>query len=197
MRGIVFLDRDGTLVEDPGYLGDPALLRELPGAAEALRRLSAGGYRLAVISNQSGLARGKFDEEAFRSVHRAFVDRFLAFGVRFDAVEYCPHHPDAVRPEYRTECDCRKPGSALPAKVLRRFPAEASGRLWFVGDKEIDVATGRAVGAGTILVRTGRGAEEEGRMIEEGAPLPDSVEDDLAGAAGFILGDRTGARRKP
>lgn len=189
MRGIVFLDRDGTLVEDPGYLSDPALLREIPGAGEALRRLAAAGFRLAVVSNQAGLAKGRFDEAAFRAVHEAFVAHFLRRGVRFDAVEYCPHHPDAVRPEYRKACDCRKPGSALPRAVLGRFPAEAAGELWFVGDKGIDVEAGAAVGARTVLVRTGHGAQEEGRLPPGSA---DFVADDLAAAADRILGGGAG-----
>jgi D-glycero-D-manno-heptose 1,7-bisphosphate phosphatase len=187
VRGIVFLDRDGTLVEDTGYLADPASVREIAGAAAALSRLSGAGFRLAVISNQAGLARGKFDEAAFRAVHEAFVGLFLAQGVRFDAVEYCPHHPDGIREEYRAECDCRKPGSALPRKVLARYPEEAGKELWFVGDKGIDVETGRSVGARTVLVRTGHGREEERRLAPPGEGGAEAVVDDIAAAAEHIL----------
>ena len=97
MRGIVFLDRDGTLIEEVGYLRDPSAVRILPGAAEALRLLSRERFLLAVVSNQAGLAKGKFTGAEMEAVHRRFVSAFGEEGVVFDAVEYCPHHPEGAR----------------------------------------------------------------------------------------------------
>src|SRR3989304_5036887 len=120
MRGIVFLDRDGTLIEEVGYLSDPRKVSEIPGAAESLLRLSGEGFALAVLSNQAGLAKGKFQEDQMEAVHRAFVELFRAKGVEFAAVEYCPHHPEGSVEKYRAACDCRKPSPGLAQKVLTR-----------------------------------------------------------------------------
>ncbi len=165
MIGIVFLDRDGTLIEEAGYLSDPRGIREIPGTTEALRRLSAGGYLLAVVSNQAGVAKGKVTERQMRAVHAAFVERFRRKGVEFAAVEYCPHHPDGTVPEYRIACGCRKPATGMPDKVLAALSGGAAYTMWVVGDKMTDVLLGRNLGAKTILVATGYGKTEraEGR----------------------------------
>ena len=176
MKGIVFLDRDGTLIEEVGYLRDPDKIRPLPGVAEALRRLAAAGYRLAVISNQAGLARGKFSPAEMEAVHREFVAAFLREGVVFDAVEYCPHHPEGVVASYRETCDCRKPGTGMADRVLRRLGVPDSCPRWVVGDKMTDILMGVRLGARTILVGTGYGDRErmEGERlgVAPGAFLP-------------------------
>jgi D-glycero-D-manno-heptose 1,7-bisphosphate phosphatase len=161
MRGIVFLDRDGTLIEEVGYLRDPAALRLLPGAAEALRRLVSAGYRIAVVSNQAGIARGKFTSGEMDAVHREFVSAFLREGVAFDAVEYCPHHPEGVVESYRETCDCRKPGTGMADRILRRLGVPDSCPRWVVGDKMTDILMGLRLGARTILVGTGYGNREK------------------------------------
>jgi D-glycero-D-manno-heptose 1,7-bisphosphate phosphatase len=176
MRGIVFLDRDGTLIEEVGYLCDPARLHPLPGAAEGLRRLSSAGYRLAVISNQAGLARGKFTAAEMDAVHREFVAAFRREGVAFDAVEYCPHHPEGTVESYRVACDCRKPGTAMADRVLRNLGVPDACPRWVVGDKMTDVLMGVRLGARTILVGTGYGEREktvgERLGVAPGAFLP-------------------------
>ncbi len=168
MSGIVFLDRDGTLIEDEGYLSDPARVREIPGAAESVARLARGGYLVTVVSNQSGLARGKFDEEQMEAVHRAFVALFRARGAAFDAVEYCPHHPEGLVAKYRAACGCRKPAPGLAEKILARLSVPATFTRWVVGDKMSDVLMGKGLGAATILVATGYGAEERAAMERRG-----------------------------
>ena len=160
MKGIVFLDRDGTLIEEVGYLSDPRDVREIPGAAESLRRLIRGGFLLAVVSNQAGLAKGKFGEEEQEAVHRAFVDLFRAKGVDFAAVEYCPHHPEGSVEKYRTACTCRKPSPGMAEKVLARIGRQAAYTTWIVGDKMSDVLMGTPLQAKTILVATGYGESE-------------------------------------
>lgn len=189
MRGIVFLDRDGTLIEETGYLRDPAALRILPGAAEALRRLAAAGYRIAVVSNQAGLARGKFTAEEMDAVHREFVAAFLREGVAFDAVEYCPHHPEGAVASYREACDCRKPGTGMADRVLRRLGIPDSSPRWVVGDKMTDILMGRGLRAATVLVGTGYGTEEYAAMRREGI-LPDAYVPSVREAAAWILPER-------
>lgn len=173
MKGIVFLDRDGTLIEEVGYLSDPGEVREIPGAAESLLRLSAEGFALAVVSNQAGLAKGKFGKEKGDAVHRAFVALFREKGVEFDAVEYCPHHPDGSVEEYRAVCRCRKPSPGMAEKVLALLGIPASYTMWVVGDKITDVLMGRSLKAKTILVATGYGTSErkEGERRGLGADM--------------------------
>ncbi len=189
MTGIVFLDRDGTLIEEEGYLSDPARVREIPGAAAALARLVRGGYRIAVVSNQSGLARGKFDEAQMEAVHRAFVAVFGARGVAFDAVEYCPHHPEALVERYRAACGCRKPAVGLAEKILARLAVPGSFTRWVVGDKMSDVLMGKGLGAATILVATGYGAQEHAAMERRGL-RPDLYVPSIREAADRILARR-------
>jgi D-glycero-D-manno-heptose 1,7-bisphosphate phosphatase len=162
LKGIVFLDRDGTLIEEVGYLRDPADVRILPGATEALRRLAARGHLLAVVSNQAGLARGKFTRKEMEAVHRSFVAAFRKEGVTFDAVEYCPHHPEGAVPEYRKACACRKPGTGLAEAILRRLGVDDACPRWVVGDKMTDILFGFRIGARTVLVATGYGTVEYG-----------------------------------
>jgi len=186
LKGIVFLDRDGTLIEETGYLSDPALLREIPGAAESLGRLARGGYALAVVSNQAGIARGKFREDQMEAVHRAFVGYFRARGVEFDAVEYCPHHPEGVVDRYRRVCACRKPASGMAEKILQGLAVPAFCRIWVVGDKMSDILMGKRLRAETILVATGYGEEErkEGERLGE---RPDKFLPSIREAAAWIL----------
>lgn len=190
MTGIVFLDRDGTLIEDEGYLSDPSRIREIPGAAEALAGLARGGYLIAVVSNQSGLARGKFDEGQMEAVHRAFVDHFRARGVEFDGVEYCPHHPEGLVGKYRAVCGCRKPAAGLAERILARLSVPASCKRWTVGDKMSDVLMGKGLGAATILVATGYGERERLEMARRGL-RPDLYVPSIREAADRILSRRT------
>jgi len=186
MRGIVFLDRDGTLIEEVGYLRDPAEVRILPGAAEALRLLSREGFLLAVVSNQAGLAKGKITGEEMEAVHRKFVDAFEREGVVFDAVEYCPHHPEGVVDRYRRACDCRKPATGMAGEILRRLRVPESCPRFLVGDKMSDVSMGIRIGASTVLVGTGYGNEEKS-VGERSGISPDAYFPGMREAAGWIL----------
>ncbi len=186
MKGIVFLDRDGTLIEEVHYLSDPARMKEIPGAADSLRRLAKAGFALAVVSNQAGLAKGKFREEQWQAVHKAFVDHFLSRGVSFDAVEYCPHHPEGIVERYRQTCDCRKPAPGMARKVLRKMAPPPSCRIWVVGDKMSDISMGKRLRAETILVATGYG-EEERMEGEQRGEIPDAFLPSIREAAEWIL----------
>lgn len=186
MKGIVFLDRDGTLIEETGYLSDPALLREIPHAAASLRRLSREGYALAVVSNQAGVAKGKFREDQMEAVHRAFIGYFRERGVEFAAVEYCPHHPEGVVERYRTVCACRKPAAGMAEKILRRLGIPATHRIWMVGDKMSDILMGKRLQAETILVATGYG-EQERLAGESRGERPDRYLPSIREAAEWIV----------
>jgi D-glycero-D-manno-heptose 1,7-bisphosphate phosphatase len=192
MRGVVFLDRDGTLIEEVGYLRDPAGVRLLPGAAEALRLLSREGFLLAVISNQAGLAKGKFTGEEMEAVHRRFVAVFEAEGVVFAAVEYCPHHPEGSVEAYRRACGCRKPATGLAEAVLRRHGVPESCPRFVVGDKMSDVSMGVRLGAATVLVGTGYGNAEKDSGERAGI-VPDVFLPGMREAAGWIVSHGTGS----
>ena len=141
---MVFLDRDGTLIEDVGYISDPERVVLLPGAAEALAALRARGYRLAIVSNQSGIGRGYFDCEQGRAVHERVVDELRRRGVELDDAQYCPHAPD-------DGCDCRKPRPGLLLRSARALRADLE-RSVMVGNGAVDVEAGRAAGCRTILL---------------------------------------------
>lgn len=188
MKGVVFLDRDGTLIEEVGYIKDPADVCILPGAAAALRRLAAEGYLLAVASNQSGLARGKFTRAEMEAVNDAFLAGFRAEDVAFDAVEYCPHHPEGHVAEYGRACSCRKPGTAMAEAVLRRFSVPRSCPRFVVGDKITDILFGIRLGAKTVLVGTGYGASEREEARRRGV-APDAFLPGMPEAADWILSE--------
>jgi D-glycero-D-manno-heptose 1,7-bisphosphate phosphatase len=184
MRPAVFLDRDGTIIEEHGYIGDLALIRPFPWSAAALRDLAAAGYALVVVTNQAGVARGFFDEAFVRRAH-AHLDALLsADGVRVDGYYYCPHHPAGVVDGYRRECRCRKPGPGMIEDATRDLGLDVA-RSWVVGDKWLDVALAAQAGARGVLVRTGYGAGAE--PDPPPGVVPAAVLDHLGDAARWIL----------
>jgi D-glycero-D-manno-heptose 1,7-bisphosphate phosphatase len=177
-RGAVFLDRDGTIVEDPGYLHDPTAVRLLPGAAQAIRRLNAAGWLAVVVSNQSGIARGLYSEADYRAVERRLAEQLAAHGARLDASFFCPHHPEFTGP-----CLCRKPGTKLFEDARTALGIDFH-RSWFVGDRPSDVAPARPLGGTGLLVLTGEGE----RHREQARALGVRVVTDLHTAVDVILG---------
>lgn len=147
-RGAVFLDRDNTLVADPGYLHEPDAVRLLPGVASGLKEIQANAWPLVVVSNQSGMARGLFGPEAWEAVMGRIATLLEPHGVRLAGSYYCPHHPDFTGP-----CDCRKPGVKLfrDAAAAHRLDLGAS---WFIGDRWSDVAPALALGGRGILLNS-------------------------------------------
>jgi D-glycero-D-manno-heptose 1,7-bisphosphate phosphatase len=143
LRPAVFLDRDGTLVEDVGYPRDPEAVRLLDGAPEALAALRRAGYALVVVSNQSGIGRGLVSREEADAVHDRFVLELRGRGVELDDVRYCPHAPE-------DGCTCRKPAAGLLLDSARELGLDLS-RSFMVGDKRADVEAGRAAGCRTVL----------------------------------------------
>jgi D-glycero-D-manno-heptose 1,7-bisphosphate phosphatase len=184
----VFLDRDGTLNEEAGYLNHPDRLKLNEGAPEAVALLNRHGLKTIVVSNQSGVARAYFPEELLIRIHEKLHALLAERGARLDAIYYCPHHPDVGDPPYRQDCECRKPKLGMIRKAEREFSVDLR-RSYVVGDKLSDVQFGKNAGCKTILVLTGYGKGEwehnRGRIEEE----PEYVASDLLDAARWIVND--------
>jgi len=151
MHRAIFIDKDGTLIPDIPYNVDPVRITLMPGAGDTLRRLAAAGYRLVVVSNQSGVARGCFTEADLLPV-RARLEALLdAYGVRLDGFYYCPHCPDGTVAQYAVECDCRKPRAGMLRAAAADLNLDLS-RSWMVGDIAADSEAGNRAGCRTILI---------------------------------------------
>ena len=177
-RRFVLLDRDGTINEEVGYVLRPDELRLIPGAADALRELRDLGLGLVVLTNQSPIGRGMLSVDELGAIHARLSELLAADGVTLDGIEVCPHRPDEG-------CACRKPGTLMVERAAASLGFDPAGS-WIVGDHGSYLRLGRAVGARTILVRTGHGEEELGRGAGEDA---DHVVADLREAASVIRDD--------
>jgi len=180
----VFLDRDGTLIKDIGYLRDTRDVAFYPWSADAVRTLNQAGFPVVVVTNQSGVARGLLTETILQDVHRHMSDVLEAGGARIDAYYYCPHHPEGSVAAYTRSCDCRKPGCGLIDRASTDLGLNPA-RSFVVGDKWRDVGAARAAGARGILLRSGGfGAAQE-------KPPPgltaDAIVDNLVEAVSWIL----------
>ena len=178
-RRAVFLDRDGTIVDDPppGFLHEPEKVRLLPGAAEAIRRLNDAGWLVIVVSNQSGIARGLYDVAAYTAVQRRLAELLAEHDARMDGEYCCPHHPEFTGP-----CDCRKPGVRLFRDAAAALGVNLRRSYW-VGDRVGDVSPANVLGGRGLLVETGHGPMQVGKARALGL----SVVPDLAAAATAIL----------
>jgi len=157
-QAAVFLDRDGTINEEVGYLDHPEKLKLIPGAAEAIRLINASGMKAVVVTNQSGVARGIFDEAVVGAVHARLRELLMAEGGCLDGIYFCPHHPTEGRGRYLRSCGCRKPAPGLLLKAAAELNLDPAGS-YMVGDTLNDIEAGKRVGARGVLVRTGYGAE--------------------------------------
>lgn len=188
-RPAVFLDRDGTLTEEVGYVNHPRRLRLLPRSARAIRRLNEAGIAAIVATNQAGVARGYFSEEVLQAVNATLVAQLKDEGAHLDAIYVCPHHPTEGEPPYRLDCDCRKPKPGLLHRAAADHGLDLT-RSTLVGDRPSDLVAARAVGAAAVLVLTGYGLGEwEYRRAR--FPLePDHVAPDLLDAVEWVLARR-------
>ena len=173
----VFLDRDGTIVEDPGFLHEPGKVKLLPGAAQAIRRLNEHGFLVISVSNQSGIARGRYTVADYAAVQRRLVELLEQHGAHLDGSYFCPHHPGITGP-----CDCRKPGSKLFLDAQSALDIDLA-RSWWVGDRLSDVQPALALEGHGILVATGDGNLHQGQARALGV----MVVADLQEAADQIL----------
>lgn len=177
-RRAVFLDRDGTVSEEVGYMNALSMYRVFPWTGPAIGRINAGGLFAILATNQSGVERGYFTEESVQRVHRKLAGEIDGSGAHLDAVYFCPHHPDRC-------CGCRKPepGMLLRARDEWDLDLKAS---YMVGDRYTDILAGKAAGTRTILVMTGDGRAERARH-RDAELQPDHFAADLADAVDYIL----------
>jgi D,D-heptose 1,7-bisphosphate phosphatase len=174
VKRAVFLDRDGTLLEEGNFVDRLDRLVFFPYSIDAVRALNRAGLAVVVVTNQSGVARGLYSEEFVRQSHRHIDERLRAVGARIDGYYYCPHHPEGSVQQFRVECDCRKPS---PGQLLRAA-ADLSLDLtksFVVGDRWKDIDAGEAVSARGILVRTGYGRDAESAQSPGGAVVVDNL----------------------
>jgi len=184
----VFLDRDGTINEDPGYLGDPSDVRLFPGAAKALSNLKSRlNCKLIVISNQSGIARGLITKQMVESVNEKINELLLAEQTSIDAFYYCPYHPDFNSEE---ECNCRKPSPKLIYEAAKDFQIDLT-KSYFVGDSSSDIVCGFNAGLKTVLVKTGYGKESIS-ILQNQNKIPTFVAKNLQQACRAIIKDYSG-----
>lgn len=174
VENYILLDRDGTIIVDKHYLSDPAGVELLPGAGSGLKLMCEMGYRLVVLTNQSGVGRGYYDEAAVHACNERMLELLQPYGVTIDGIFYCIHTPEE-------NCQCRKPavGMMMEAAKVHGFDPKMTV---MIGDKKADIVMGHNAGAKTILVRTGKGAEHEPLCTE----LADYVVDNLPRAATVV-----------
>ncbi|RIJ05146.1 HAD family hydrolase [Achromobacter sp. K91] len=158
MRPAVFLDKDGTVLEDDPYNVDPGRMAYAPQAFSGLARLAAAGVPLVVVSNQPGVAKGLFPAVALEAVHAKLAAMFGAAGARLDGFYWCPHHPEGVVEGYAVQCECRKPRPGLLLRAARELDLDLA-RSWFIGDILDDVEAGNLAGCRSILLDVGHETE--------------------------------------
>lgn len=187
----VFLDRDGTVTEEVGYVNHPSRLKVLPGAAEGIAALNRAGVPVMLATNQAGVARGYFTEGLVKEVLERLRSLLAVQGARLDATYYCPHHPSVGAPPYRQACGCRKPKPGMLERGAREFGLDLN-RCYVVGDKVSDVYFAHSVGARGVLVLTGYGLGELTYQRQDWKEQPDFIAEDLVQAAEWILADEGG-----
>lgn len=187
-RRAAFVDRDGVLNADHGYVHRIEDFVVIPGALAALRALHEQGFLLVLITNQSGIARGLYSEEDYRRLMDSVQEIAHAAGFGFDAIEYCPHLPDAPLERFRLECECRKPRPGMILRAAAALAIDLPGSI-LIGDRESDIAAGRAAGVGCCyLVKTGM------QLTPEVTALADAVFDDIGACVRHVLAHVGGSK---
>jgi D-glycero-D-manno-heptose 1,7-bisphosphate phosphatase len=185
-RRAVFIDRDGTISEEVGYVNHPSRYKVFPFAAAAVRALNEAGWLAVLVTNQAGVARGYFKEELIGEVHKVLASELERGGARLDAVYYCPHHPSVGEPPYRFDCDCRKPRPGLLKRAAQELGLDLS-RCWMVGDRYSDTELARNAGARSAFVLTGYGRGELEYQSDAWPHRPDLVAENLLEAVKTIV----------
>ena len=190
----VFIDRDGTLNVDTGYVSDPEDLVVYPFAGHAVRLLNENGLKAIVVTNQSTVARGFCSEDIIEAIHSKLQDELKKQGAHLDAVYYCPHHPEIGEEPYRMGCECRKPKPGMLYQAERELNVDLT-RSYVIGDKTLDIEMARSVGAGGVLVLTGFGNDSVRRL--KGKSLqPDFICRDVLEAVKIILAQGVNGRHQ-
>jgi histidinol-phosphate phosphatase family protein len=184
---IVFLDRDGVINEEVGYLSSLQDLQIIPGAVQAVKLLNDCGFQVVVVTNQSGVARGFFEEFQVQALHQALNQMLAAEGAHVTGWYYCPHHPTEGRPPYNIPCDCRKPGPGLVKRACEELGLMPQVSF-VVGDTWRDMELALNVQAVPVLVRTGHGQRTLNALTQDQLKLIGYVAKDLLEAAQWICG---------
>jgi len=182
MHKAVFLDRDGTIVEDVGYMNLPSQIQFIPGSIEAIKMLNEAGYKVVVITNQAGVAKGLINEDMLQTIDKTLHKWILNGGAHLDGVYYCPHHPEYGVYPYKQVCECRKPHPGLIKRAEKDLKIDLS-QSFMIGDKATDVEAGKRAGIKTVFVTTGKGQKEKDKLKEK----PDHIADNLLKAVKWIL----------
>jgi len=183
----IFMDRDGTLCEEVGYVNHPERCWLLTRSAEAIRKVNESGFRAVVVTNQAGVARGYFEETMIGLVHERLRRLLAARGARLDGIYYCPHHPDVGEPPYRQDCNCRKPRPGLLLSAAKDLGLDLP-RCYVIGDTTKDIEMASRVNATGVLVLTGYGRGEWEFHRERFHAQPSHVAEDLLDAVEWVLG---------
>jgi D-glycero-D-manno-heptose 1,7-bisphosphate phosphatase len=183
-RPAVFLDRDGTINLDAGYIDRLERFELYPFAIDAMRLFTQAGYLVVILTNQAGVAQGLYGEDFVATLAQHLADCAAQRGARVDGHYYCPHSPDAAIARYRVDCDCRKPKPGLARRAAEELGIDLR-RSVVIGDRWRDIAVAKAVGARGILVKTGYGATEA--LKPQPDLTADAICDDLIGAAVWLL----------
>lgn len=178
MGKTIFLDRDGTINRESGYINNIAMFEFLPGAVDALRLLKNSGWQLIVITNQAGIARGYFSEDFLFGLHKYMQEQLKIQNAEVDAIYYCPHHPEVGSFPYRKDCNCRKPKTGLIDRALVENEIDIANSF-MVGDRYSDIKTGSASNIKTVFIRSGygRGEWEKDHLIWD--TKPDFIYDNI------------------
>lgn len=185
MKPAIFLDRDGTILDELGYVTPSSTIVIYPWSADAIRLFKRAGYAVVIVTNQGGIGLGLYDHEFVKVTHDSLTRHFAEGGAEIDAWYYCPHHPEAVVEEYRVVCNCRKPAPGMLHDAARDLDLDLS-RSWVVGDQWRDVQLAHVAGCRSALVRTGHGAAQEAEWPPDVAP-PTVTSDNLIAAVSAIL----------
>jgi D-glycero-D-manno-heptose 1,7-bisphosphate phosphatase len=188
-RPAAFIDRDGTLTQEVGYVNHPKRLQLLPRSAEAIRRLNAAGVPAVVITNQAGVARGYFSQDVLQATSDALVEQLQSAGAQLDGIYVCTHHPTEGQPPFRAQCDCRKPKPGLLLRAAKELGLDL-GASTVIGDRPSDLVAAHAVGAQGVFVLTGYGLGEWEYRRETFTVMPDHVAGDLLDAVEWMLAQR-------
>jgi D-glycero-D-manno-heptose 1,7-bisphosphate phosphatase len=191
----VFIDRDGTLSEEVGYINHPERFRLFPYAAEAIKLLNENGWLAIVTTNQAGVARGYFSEDMIETVHSRLTAELEAAGARLDGIYYCAHHPSVGEPPYRVDCDCRKPKPGLIKRAASELDIQLD-RSWMVGDRYSDIEVAKNAGVRSAFVLSGYGRGEWENQRPAWSHQPDLVAENLLEAVRIIVEHQSGAGDK-
>jgi len=193
VRPAIFIDRDGTLSHEVGYVNHVSRFRPFAYAVDAVRLVNRSPFAVVLVTNQAGVARGYFPESLIEEVHASLRETLAAGGATLDGIYYCPHHPSAGEPPYRRDCDCRKPRPGLLHRAAAELDLDLT-RSYVVGDRHGDLQLAWKVGARAVLVKSGYGLGELTYHAPSWSRQPDLVAENLLVAVSLILDEAEGGR---